>query len=187
MFCPNRVRLIKAMYTGIAYVIGCNHGIQGGNEDKLLPIDNIVEIRTQRLSFSRLLEAIVTTDRIQFVGEEWGLPQPSIAQILSDRKNVPWANINTSLEDLDRMGIPRDYVRGRYDRADKDHWNQLRERFMLRRIQENKEGAQNMAVVCGFHHLRPMEHLLANLSYSVQIVDYRDLDWYRADVFCDDE
>jgi hypothetical protein len=173
--------------TGITYIIGCNHGIQKANEDDLLPIDNIEEIRIQRFSFRRLLEAIVTKRQIHFIGEEWGLPQPSIAQLLSQEKGIAWANINSSLEDLDRMGIPNDYVYGCYDPADKDRWNQLREGFMLRRIQESKGSAQNLAVVCGFHHMRSMGQLLANLSWTVETVDYRDLDWYRAGVFCDDQ
>lgn len=181
------IQTLSNMCAGTTHIVGCNHGIQKANEDDLLPIDNIVEIRTQRLSFSRLLEAIVTNSEIQFVGEEWGLPQPSIAKLLSREKGIAWANINTSLEDLHEMGIPRDYVHGLYDPAAKDHWNQLREGFMFRRVQEMKGGAQHILVVCGFHHLQPMAQLLANLTRTVQTIDYRGLDWYRAGIFSGDE
>jgi hypothetical protein len=169
------------------HVIGCNHGIQKTTEEDLLPIDDIAEIRTQRLHFSRFLEALVTSAKIQFIGEEWGLPQPSAAQVLSNKKGISWANINTSLEDLNRMEIPRDYVHGRYDPAAKARWTQLREEFMFRRIKENKRGAQHLMVVCGFRHLQPMARLLADLACIVQTIDYRALDWYRAGIFSDDE
>lgn len=169
------------------FVVGCNHGIQKASEDDLLPFDNIAEIRTQRLSFSRLLEAIVTKDEIQFVGEEWGLPESSLAQNLAERIGTAWANINTSLEDLDRMGIPQNYVHGPYSQADKDRWNRQREEFMFGRIQENKGDAQNLLIVCGFQHLGPLRELLGRNEEQVRPVDYRGLDWYVPGVFCDDD
>jgi len=169
------------------HVIGCNHGIQKTTEEDLLPIDGIAAIRTQRLHFNRLLDAVVTTAKLQFIGEEWGLPQPSAAQILSNQKGIPWANINTSLGDLDTMGIPRDYVHGCYDPAAKARWTQLREEFMFRRIQQSKGSARHLMVICGFHHLQPLARMLADIACEVQTVDYRALDWYRAGIFSDDE
>jgi hypothetical protein len=179
--------MLSKICAGTTHVVGCNHGIQKANEDDLLPFDNIAEIRMQRFSFRRFLETLVTNTGIQFVGEEWGLPEPSTAQILSREKGIAWANINTSVEDLDKMGIPRGYVHGPYDPADKDHWNQLREGFMLRRVQEMRKGARDILVVCGFHHLQPMAQLLANLTRAVQAIDYRGLEWYRAGIFSGDE
>lgn len=172
---------------GVIFVIGCNHGIQKANEDDLLPIDNVAEIRTQRLSFSRLLEAIVTKNEIQFVGEEWGLAESSLAQNLAkEKRRIAWANINTSFEDLDGMGIPRDYVHGPYGQAEKDRWNRQREGFMFGRIQENRGCAQNLLIVCGFCHLGPLKELLSQNKDEVQSVDYRGMEWYRPGVFCDD-
>ena len=170
------------------FAIGCNHGIQKANEDDLLPFDNIAEIRTQRLSFSRLLEATLTKGEIQFIGEEWGLPESSIAQNLAKEKGrIAWANINTSFEDLDRMGIPRDYVHGPYTQAEKDRWNRQREGFMFGRIQESRRRAQNLLIVCGFCHLEPLTEMLSQNEDEVQPVDYRGLDWYRPGIFCDND
>ena len=162
--------------------------LRSANEDDLLPIDNIAEIRTQRLSFSRLLEAIVTKGEIQFVGEEWGLPESSIAQNLAKEKiRIAWANIKTSFEDLDRMGIPRDYVRGPYGQAEKDRWNRQREGFMFGRIQESRGRAQNLLIVCGFLHFKPLNQLLSHKKDQVLLVDHRGMEWYRPGVFCDDD
>lgn len=170
------------------FVIGCNHGIQKASEDDLLLIDNIAEIKTQRLSFSHLLEAIITKGKIQFIGEEWGLPESSIAQNLAkEKRRIAWANINTSLEDLDRMRIPQKYVNRPYCQADKDRWNRQREEFMFGRIQENKGDAQNLLIICGFCHLAPLTKLLAQNRDKVEVVDYRQMKWYRPDVFCDDD
>lgn len=169
------------------FVVGCNHGIQTADEDDLLPIDDIAEIRRQRLRFRSLLEAIAAKNQVQFLGEEWGLPQPSIAQNLAEEKRIAWANINTSFEDLDRMGIPRDYVHGRHGQAEKDRWNRRREEFMLGRIQENKGRAQNLIIVCGFRHLEPLRELLSQNKDEVQPIDYRGMGWYHPGVFCDDD
>jgi hypothetical protein len=173
--------------TGTIHVIGCNHGIQKSTEEDLLPFDDIAGIRTQRLHFTCLLDAIVTNSKIQFIGEEWGLPQSSAARVLADQKGISWANINTSLEDLNMMGVPRDYVHGHYDPAAKARWTELREQFMFRRILESKGNAQQLMVICGSYHLKPMAQLLANLTRTVETIDYRILDWYRAGTFSDDD
>lgn len=171
----------------VIFVVGCNHGIQTADEDDLLPIDNIAEIRRQRLCFMGLLEAIVTKNQVQFLGEEWGLPQPSIARNLAEERSIAWANINTSFEDLDRMGIPRDYVHGPYGQAEKDRWNRQREEFMFGRVQENRGRTQNLLIVCGFRHLEPLRELFGQNKDEVQPVDYRGMEWYRRGVFCDDD
>ena len=44
-----------------------------------------------------------------------------------------------------------------------------------------------MLVVCGFVHLVPLGELVKRISNDVRPVDYRDLDWYRPGVFCDDD
>jgi len=168
-------------------VIGCNHGIQKTSEADLLPIDDVAGVRTQRLHFTRLLQATITEFAVQFIGEEWGLTQPSVAEVLSDQNGIPWANINTALGDLNKMGIPLDYVHGRYDEAAKARWTQLREEFMLRKIMESRRSAQRFMVICGFLHFQPLADKLADIARRVQAIDYRTLEWYRTGIFSDDD
>jgi len=126
------------------FVAGCNHGVQSREEDTVFGDSD--EVKVQKLHFACLLERIFRERRIQFVGEEWGLPTSSVAQRLATEGRIASANINTSLEDLDRMGIPRDYLHGRYGQAEKDRWNRPRERFMLGRIEDNRGRAENLLI-----------------------------------------
>lgn len=167
------------------YVVGCNHGIQPSDPDPVF--GDAAEAADQKAHFACLIERIITGSGIEFIGEEWGLTRPSVSQNLANRHEKAWANINTSLDDLDHMGIPQDYVHGPYSQAEKDRWNRQREEFMLERIEENRKSAQNILVVCGFIHLVPLGESVKRISNGVRLVDYRELDWYRPGVFCDDD
>jgi hypothetical protein len=110
-----------------------------------------------------------------------------MAQQLANGGRIVWANINTSFEDLDRMGIPRDYVHGEYGQDAKDRWNRQREEFMFARIAANRGAAENLLIVCGFRHIGPLHALLSHTNDEVEIVDYRELAWFRAGVFYEDD
>ena len=167
------------------YLVGCNHGIQPHDEDALF--GDSEEVKGQKAHFVRLVQRIVQERRVHFIGEEWGLPESSIAQRVADEVRIAWTNINTSLEDLDRMGIPRDYVHGEYGQDAKDRWNRQREEFMYARIAANRGAAENLLIVCGFRHIGPLHALLGHINDEIEMVDYRELGWYRAGVFYEDD
>lgn len=90
----------------LIYVIGCNHGIQPVDAD---PFDG-EQVLAQRVHFRELLTELIHASDTQFVGEEWGRANYTIAHLVADKNgNIPWSNINTSHEDLDAMQIPRNY------------------------------------------------------------------------------
>jgi len=164
------------------YVVGCNHEIQ--HRDDSASVDPLR--MDQRSHFAELLERIMNGDCIQFVGEEWGRPYATIARDLAESYRVPWVNINTSVEDRRRMGIPAgDYALEPYTKQQKELWDREREKFMVHQIARNRGAAQNLLVVCGLTHLKWLSDLLGQDGNQVNVVDYRKLPWHR-DVFLDE-
>jgi hypothetical protein len=86
-------------------------------------------------------------------GEEWGLEQITIAHALADTRQIPWSNINTTVGDLDRLGIPRGYVTGNFSEAQKRQWHTQREQIMIRKLRESGRNAEHILLVCGFEHM----------------------------------
>jgi hypothetical protein len=163
------------------WVAGCNHGIQPRDEDWLT--GDSPEARGQKAGFTELIEGILTREEIQFVGEEWGREEITIAYTAAERYGIPWANINTSAEELRKVSIPTDYVDGPFSDDQKAQWHRQREQVMLRKLQEKRGDSANLLVVCGFDHMEPMSELVCGIGPSVKTVDYRKSEWYRPGVF----
>ncbi|MGH9543667.1 MAG: hypothetical protein ACRD23_00460 [Terriglobales bacterium] len=157
-------------------VVGCTHGIQP-EEDQQFP--DTVQEREQRGKFAVFICRIINDNKIQFVGEEWGLPHTSIAHAVAEAHDqIPWFNINTSLVELREMGIPDNYVGGDYSAEQKAQWNRQREKVMIRKLRDNQRTAKRLIVVCGFDHMLPLTESLRNECRFVQFMDYRTLPWY---------
>jgi hypothetical protein len=167
-----------AMPTAQAWIVGCNHGIQRHKPDVFESQDGI----EQQGRFRELLTNIVKSE-IQLICEEWGRPEQSIAQTIANGGKVRWANINTTLEELDQMKIPCGYVNGEYPQAQKEHWHREREKVFMKKILETKGDAGRFLVICGFTHFDPMAENLKSISKLVEAVDYRKMDWYNGLVF----
>ena len=165
----------------MVYVVGCNHGIQPVAPDLF---DNGQALR-QRVHFRELLSKLTNEHDITFVGEEWGLEIKTIAHAIADEKGgVLWENINTSHDDLDVLGIPRNYANEEHSAEQVEKWHRQREGAMFKKIMEKKGDAESFIVICGFDHLKPLTELVGGVCSGVESVDYRQLDWYER-VFAD--
>ena len=165
----------------LIYVVGCNHGIQ--------PIDLDVcdtpQTLEQRVHFRELVTQIIKENN-QFVGEEWGYPTMTVAHAATDENGkIPWANINTSNEELDSMKIPGDYVNGGYPAEHTERWHRQREQVMMKKITEQKGNAEQFVIICGFEHMQPLRDSLRKICKSVESVDYRTMNWYDKNAFPD--
>lgn len=163
----------------LIYVVGCNHGIQPVDAD---PFDG-EQVLAQRAHFRELIAELIRGNNIQFVGEEWGREDRTIAHILAEEiGNIPWSNINTSHKDLDAMKIPHNYGNEAHSPEQIEKWHRQREGVMREKIVKTKGDAERIVVICGFLHLQPLTELLQKTFKSVEPIDYRLLDWY-ANVF----
>lgn len=161
----------------VIHVIGCNHGIQPRDPDWLGGDTN--GAAEQKARFKQLIEASFISVQAEFVAEEWGLADVTTAHALADRCTIPWCNINTCHQDLDRLGIPHDYVNGDYTPDQKRNWNAEREKVMLRNIKACIESKPNGVVICGFDHMSPLVELLRGDGIEAEEVNYRKKEWYR--------
>ena len=161
------------------YIVGCNHGIQPVDAD---PFDG-EQVFAQRAHFRELIRRLIRENNIQFVGEEWGRDNKTVAHVLAEENgNIPWSNINTSREELDAMKIPRNYGNEAHSPDQIEKWHRQREAVMRKKIAEAKGDAERIVVICGFVHLQPLTELLKKTFELVEPLDYRSRDWY-ANVF----
>jgi hypothetical protein len=165
-------------------IVGCNHGIQvgrGGFTGLDRPDQN-----EQREYFRAMLEEICAENKIQIALEEDGDVEETTGKQVADQNAIPWRDINTSDEDKDRLGIPRNYAIGPYTSEQKSDWNRQRERFMVEKINEYGCDTRILLVICGFDHLQPLVEILGRDGTPVRMCDYRRLPWFREGVFADD-
>ena len=164
-------------------IVGCNHGIQSKDADALF--GDSQQVTDQKKQFADLIERLVIKNEIEFIGEEWGLANATSAHTLADANKKSWADINTSLEELDAMKIPRDYVRGAYSREQKQKWTREREVVMVKKVREGRGTATKYLVICGFEHVEPLSDMFGEDCKTVERVDYRQQQWYQAGVFAE--
>jgi hypothetical protein len=121
----------------------------------------------------------------QLICEEWAHDGgATIAHAIAQRHGVRWVNINTTREDLERMGIHPFYTKLPCSPQRIASWHAKREQFMLSKIYESRMDAQTILVVCGFDHMQPLSDLLRRGTTDVKIVDYRQDNWYQPGIFC---
>jgi hypothetical protein len=162
-------------------VVGCNHGVQPRDRDWMGDSDQVKEHKAQ---FQKLIDTLIKENKIQFIGEEWGPSSVTNAYAAADDNKIPWANINTTNEELDALKIPRDYVNNAAYSADqKEQWTRQRDPVMLAKILEHK--AERFLVVCGFGHFSQLSEMLDKTCKHPEKVDCRTLDWYDDKLFSD--
>jgi hypothetical protein len=182
VFCAIMPARMNAIEGVVVYVIGSNHGIQRQEPN----IWDTPQAREQSAHFRELVSSIVQEKKIQFVGEEWGLPTMTVAHaVADDNGKIPWANINTTNEELVAMKIPRGYANGNYPTAQKEQWHRQREDVFIRELLEQKGDAEKLIVICGFEHFQRLTEFLRKTCKSVEPVDYRTMSWYDKDAFTD--
>jgi hypothetical protein len=163
------------------HIIGCNHGIQLGTGG--FAVFDGAEANEQREHFRRLLSGICAENGIEILLEEDGTIERTSAQEIATDRGIAWENINTTNQDKDQLGIPRDYLTGPYSDEQKDQWTRQRELFMVARIVAHSESIKNAMVICGFEHLEPIFAQLEAQGITVRMLDYRASSWYRLGVF----
>jgi hypothetical protein len=164
-------------------IVGCNHGIQ--TEDADAVFGDSEQVTQQKRQFTSLIESLIKENEIEFVAEEWSLANASSAHKLADANKKSWANINTTLAELDEMKIPRDYIHGAYSPEQKQQWTRQREGVMVKKLREGRGAATNLLVICGFEHVEPLADMLREDCDTVERVDYRQQQWYQAGLFAD--
>jgi pheromone shutdown protein TraB len=164
-------------------VVGCNHGIQPRDPDPLL--GDCDQVKEHKAQFQKLIDALVKQNKIQFIGEEWGMPSITIAHVTADAATIPWVNFNTTHEDLDALKIPREYLIETHSPEQKEKWTRQREPVMLKKILERKGNATQLLVICGFGHMKPLGEMLRKTCGATETVDCRMLDWYDDQLFAD--
>jgi hypothetical protein len=163
------------------HIVGCNHGIQIGTGG-FTGLDT-VEQNEQRAHFREFLEQICGGNGIREVFEENGSLEKTAGAQLADGRGITWTDMNTTNEDKDRMGIPRDYILEDHTEEQKAIWNYQREQFMVAKIHNHLGDSDSVLIICGFEHMQPIAALLGTNDPQIHTWDYRTRNWYRPGIF----
>lgn len=163
----------------VFHIVGCNHGIQVGSSG-FGEFDS-ADQKEQRRRFRELLDGICDRTGTEVVLEENGGPEETAAEQIAKGHRIPWYDINTTNEDKDRLGIPRNYVDEPHAEDQKEEWHRLRERVMVQKIKQHARYDQSVLIVCGFDHMSHIAELLQQGAVAVE--DYRERTWYRPGLF----
>jgi hypothetical protein len=160
----------------MVHLLGWDHNLQ---DYELIEHDE--DIRKIEYSikdkFYKLTTAIISKNRIRFVGEECKRGAKTIARIVAGELACPYDEIDMPLEERANHGIARDYQLSGAPEVDRVY--KLREQYMFDKITSKSGFDGEKLIVCGAEHLKG---LAARFTSHGQIVDVRDLtkeDWLK--------
>jgi hypothetical protein len=158
----------------MVYLLGCDHYLQ--EYDRTESIDELwaTELKTKK-RFYELTKDVISTERIEFVGEECRGGQKTIPRVLAGELGCNYAEIDMPVEERDRRGIARDYQRlGEEERA---RVYSIRENYMVQRVYSESNVSIRKLIVCGAEHLKGLQSQFLQSGEQVSTYDLTKEDW----------
>jgi hypothetical protein len=135
----------------MVYILGSDHYLQGyalGDPEDVREIE-----LNSKHNFYAIVEEIVGTHKIEFIGEECKVGQKTIPRAIAKEVGCKYAEVDMPAIEREKRGIASDYER-RED--EKSRGYALREDYMLERIYtESNVGARKL-IVCGALHIESL-------------------------------
>lgn len=160
----------------MVYILGSDHYLQ---DYELGDPEDVRQIELNlKNGFYAIVEEIVSTHRIEFVGEECKVGQNTIPRAIAKEVGCKYAEVDMTATEREKRGIARDYERREEEKA---RGYALREDYMLERIySESNVGARKLIV----RGALPLECLARGCQTRGDEVTTRDLTkeaWLVAD------
>jgi hypothetical protein len=160
-------------------VIGLNHQIQVDAIRSIGPEIEQLE-REQKDGFAKGLHQVIQREKIQFVGEEGEHGVQLIAERVARQLGCKHANIEMTLVDRGKRGIPPDYLNPRrpYTKEQRDKWTAEREEHMVQTAISGAGTSDRILILCGRDHTDSIATRFRNLGHEVETRDLSSEDWY---------
>lgn len=173
----------------MVYILGCDHWLQepennepqkpGTFGELFQEIDRSPKARKQRQLFSNLIEEIICSNSIEFVGEETNQGLQTPARNSAEKYHCLYSNIEMPPDVKRQNGIPEDYQNPeKYPREQLEAWYRLRERYMFDEVRKQRGERTRSLVVCGALHMRPLAELFSKGDETVRLQDVTEAEWY---------
>ena len=153
----------------MVFLLGCNHYLQYYDLMETEGQLKNLEFQT-RESFYELLQKIIQSRKIRFVGEECWPQTKTIARVLAFELSCHYAEIDMMIVERQRWGIPDNYQE--LGSKERDRGFAIREDHMVKRTYEGSTVDTQKLIVCGAEHLNGLG---ARFSSHGEDVTTRDL------------
>lgn len=157
------------------YILGCDHWLQP--YDLCEPMPEFKEIERQlKQEFYSIVEELIKKQNIVFIGEECKQKEHTIPRALAKENGCEYAEIDMPIEERRRQGIPENYDRLGGETKARGH--DLRERFMVERVQSECRVAGPKLIVCGSEHAASLTARFEKLGERVTARDVTKEAWF---------
>lgn len=156
-------------------VVGVDHFLQNVESLCITPEGKSWEEK-QKGALSARLEALIFEHKVQLVAEEAKLDRDCVGKQLADAQGCRYCNLTMPWEERAKQGIGKDYDTTAETR---EAAYRVFERFMFDVVQEARQGAASILIICGSFHLKNVAELFANAGDEVLTEDTAQAGWYR--------
>ena len=163
------------------HILGCDHYLQEYELQDCQEEIRKIEHELKKKFYS-VIEEIIGGHAISFVGEECKPAQKTIPRELASERGCKYAEIDMSLTERERKGIPKNYEK--LGNEEQRRCNALREEYMVDRTYSESTPEESKLIVCGALHIEGLASLFHKrekevVTRNVLSEDWCDLPWDR--------
>jgi hypothetical protein len=158
----------------LCHLCGLNHFLQNVQPTCWTPAGCADEAE-QKAALRYTLEDIISASHPDLIAEEAKPGQLNLGAVLAEEHRAAYSDITMPLVEREKCGIRTPG----YNRAPRTRAQAYREfeRYMFERIASHTPSVS--LVICGRHHMRPLEQRFIDVDVTVFVYDIYDYAWYR--------
>jgi hypothetical protein len=163
-------------------ILGCDHCLQ---EPVMMTgfwagIEQTPKARRQREGFQKVIEELIQKHHCTFIGEETNHGQRTPAVVISEKLGLTYLNIDMTAAERTAKGIPTHGYddSSQYSPQQKHDWHRLREQHMIEEIETAGGDTENVLIICGAIHMKPLRDHYDQEDEDVVEVDITHAPWF---------
>jgi hypothetical protein len=156
-------------------VIGVDHFLQKPGSLCATPSGKESETKQKKALRARL-EALIAEHKVELVAEEAELHRDCLGKQLASAHACRYCNLTMPLNERAKCNIEKDYNKTSETR---ESAYRVFEAFMFRAVQDARQEATGVLVLCGLYHMNHLAELFSETDEEVIVEDTTQASWYR--------
>ncbi|SRR5260370_872564 len=157
-------------------VVGVDHSLQN-LESFCRTTEDKESKNQQREALKDRLQELIIANRVELVAEEARPDSPCLGKLLADSHACRYCDLTMPHRERERRGIKQDYNKAA--ETQKVAYGIL-EGFMFEVVQENRQEAKSILIICGSRHAKNVAQLFLTAGDEVIVEDTTSAPWYQA-------
>ena len=170
-------------------ILGCDHCLQEPVKTTgfWAEIEQTPKARRQREGFQNLIEYLIQKHHCTFIGEETNHGQRTPAVVIREKLDLAYQNIDMTAEERTAHGIPVQVYDddNQYSPQQKQAWHRLREQHMIEEIEAAGGNTENVLIICGVIHMKPLCDHYDQEDEDVVEIDATHEPWFSGPLHSD--